>query len=74
MGNSYEEVGQVAYGVNFHAAVWHGTAQSIEDLHSCLPSYFVQSYATGVDSNGNIVGAAVDREGRTSPILWTPVG
>jgi probable HAF family extracellular repeat protein len=68
---------QVGYGTQsnykYHALVWSGSAQQYVDLHNFLPSTFAQSYANGVDANGNIVGYATDTSGVNHAILWRPV-
>jgi len=62
--NGQEQVGWgVPYYGNrftgpFHALLWRGSASSVVDLHTFLPSSFTDSKATGIDSNGNIVGYA----------------
>ena len=54
-----------------HAAVWSGSAGTFFDLHQVLPPNYVSSWAAGVDSSGNIVGTAVDANGRHSAIVWS---
>jgi hypothetical protein len=49
-----------ADGSRRHALLWRGTAESVVDLHQYLGSAFVNSTATGIDSNGDIVGSAYD--------------
>jgi hypothetical protein len=51
-----------------HAARWSGTADSLLDLQPFLPSEFQsvlypQSWATGIDAAGNIVGEALGPSG-----------
>ncbi|HTG45962.1 MAG TPA: hypothetical protein VK633_15690, partial [Verrucomicrobiae bacterium] len=41
-----------------HALVWAGTAESVTDLNQYLPSGYTNAVATGLDSDGNIVGYA----------------
>jgi len=41
-----------------HALLWRGSAARAVDLHVFLPAAFVTSTATGIDSNGDIVGYA----------------
>ena len=41
-----------------HALMWRGSAASVVDLHAFLPPGFATSNATGIDSNGDIVGYA----------------
>jgi hypothetical protein len=57
-----------------HAFVWSGTAESGIDLHAFLePGRFVSSGAGAIDDLGNIYGGAVDRDGVSHIIKWTPV-
>ena len=70
---------QVGYGTgpsigyNYHALLWSGTANSFVDLHSFLSSDYSESYAQGIDANGNIVGYAHHRPtGFDHAILWKP--
>jgi len=44
--------------VDNHAALWSGTAESFEDLHSYLPPEYESSRAMGIDDEGNIIGYA----------------
>ncbi len=65
--NGEEEVG---FG-NGHALLWRGSAASVVDLHAFLPPGFVSSAATGIDSNGDIVGYADQGEPtRSHAFLW----
>ena len=57
-------------GNNVHAMLWSGTASSAVDLHSFLSSDYSESYAEGIDANGNIVGLAY-YGGHAHAILWT---
>jgi hypothetical protein len=41
-----------------HALVWSGSASSVVDLNQYLPAGYTHAVATGVDSNGNVVGYA----------------
>ena len=52
-----------------HAIVWNGTAQSAVDLQLSLPSTYIGSEALGLDSKGDILGAAVYNDGR-NPVAW----
>jgi hypothetical protein len=57
-----------------HAVLWRGGANSMVDLHAFLPPGFVSSTATGISSNGDIVGYAALPSDLPSPpthaILW----
>jgi hypothetical protein len=53
----------------FHALVWAGSADSYIDLHSFLPAGFDNSYATGIDLVGNIVGYAAGPLG-SQTVIW----
>ena len=55
-----------------HALLWTGTAASVIDLHSYLPAGYMNSYAYGIDSAGNIVGYAYPG-GNMHAVMWTPV-
>ncbi|MEN6451389.1 MAG: PEP-CTERM sorting domain-containing protein, partial [Thermoguttaceae bacterium] len=71
-----QEVGYgygTATGGNYHALLWNGTAASAVDLSQFLPAGFVESYAKGIDAQGNIIGYAVDASGNDHAILWKPV-
>lgn len=69
---------QVGSGIGFatqqnsHAFRWQGTSQSAYDLHKFLPSEFTDSYATGIDEAGNIIGRA-SKGGVYYPVMWAPV-
>ncbi len=41
-----------------HALLWSGTADSVVDLNQYLPAGYTNAVATGVDTNGNVVGYA----------------
>ena len=63
-----------ATGNRGNALLWNGSAGSVVDLQQFLPSNFIGSEATGIDSNGDIVGEGFD--GITSfpeAIVWIPV-
>ena len=63
-----------ATGFNQHALLWSGTANSVVDLGSLLSSDYSDSYAEGIDANGNVVGWAVHiPTGQHHAILWTVV-
>jgi hypothetical protein len=68
---------QVGYGVGTatgnceHALVWSGTPESYVDLHDFLPPGYIYSYAYGIDSAGNVVGAAAQAfTGVHHAVLW----
>ena len=68
---------QVGYGFGddtngYHALLWNGTAASVIDLQTLLPSGFFNSQAYSIDDQGNIYGTAV--KGSTDYVVeWTPV-
>ena len=69
------ELKQVGYGTlagSTHALVWSGTAAGVVDLNQFLPTGFVGSQATGVDTGGTVTGIAYDGTQRHA-ILWIPV-
>lgn len=53
-----------------HAVVWSGTASSYVDLHNFLPPGYSDSYAQGIDSEGNIVGYARSVGGYHHAVMW----
>jgi hypothetical protein len=55
-----------------HALVWAGSPYNVVDLHLALPSGYVSSWASGIDNAGNIVGTAVDANGRHVAVVWVP--
>ena len=70
---------QVGYGYGYgppgnltHALLWRGDVNSVVDLHPFLPPGFDASHATGIDSNGDIVGYASGRasDNRNHAFLW----
>jgi uncharacterized membrane protein len=67
---------QVGYGflsatdVNGRALLWSSTAASALDLHQFLPPGFTISVARAIDSQGDVVGFAMDGSGRGHAILW----
>jgi hypothetical protein len=76
------EFGQVGYGNGIvtdgrpHALLWRDTAESVVDLQTYLndlPVTLVESYATGIEGNGSIVGYGRESNGMHYAILWTPV-
>ncbi len=65
-----------ATGGRFHALLWSGTAASVVDLHTFLPPGFTESFAQGIDSDGNIAGFATGSAGGSflrHAFLWQPV-
>jgi hypothetical protein len=53
-----QQVGYGNTGGQFHALLWTGSADSVVDLHTFLPPEFTDSFASGIDADGNIVGYA----------------
>jgi hypothetical protein len=49
---------QGTLGAVRHALAWSGTADRVVDLNQYLPAGYTHGVATGVDSNGNVVGYA----------------
>jgi len=67
---------QVGYGgpwTQTHALLWRGDVRTLVDLHAFLPPGFEGSTATGIDSNGDIVGVAWGpaTNNKTHAFLWT---
>ncbi len=63
--------GTLAGGNRTHALLWRGSASNVVDLYAFLPPGFLFSNATGIDSNGHIVGYAHGPEPTTShAFLW----
>jgi hypothetical protein len=61
-------------GIAEHAAIWSGSADSMIDLHPFLPPGYRQSFAFGVDAEGNVVGSAVEAAGgRSVAFQWIVV-
>jgi probable HAF family extracellular repeat protein len=58
-----------------HELLWSGTAENAVDLHEFLGPDFIGSPATGIDSEGNIVGYAWGSatKGARHAFLWQPV-
>ncbi len=54
-----------------HAAVWSGSAASLEDLN---PPGFRSSEARAIDANGDIIGWGIDSTGKTRALLWMSSG
>jgi len=77
--NGFHQVGTV--GSRSHrpwAAVWSGTPESYHDLHQYLPAAYQEqggeSYARGIDAEGNIIGYAYGApDFRPHAVLWKPV-
>jgi hypothetical protein len=68
---------QVGYATKsdfkYHAMVWSGKAAKFVDLQAFLPSSLTQSYATSIDSSGNIGGYATEADGTPHAIVWQPL-
>lgn len=47
-----------AVGSIRHALLWSGTADSVVDLNQYLPAGYTNAVATGIDTNGTVVGFA----------------
>jgi len=73
--NGAQQVGYGSYptGYGAHAYVWSGSPESAVDLQQFLPNGFVDSTATSIDAQGNIVGFAWDGNNQYHAILWQPV-
>jgi hypothetical protein len=56
-----------------HALFWTGSAASVVDLHTLLSPEFTDSYASGIDADGNIVGFAFGPDVGTHAFLLQPV-
>src|SRR3989304_6317041 len=65
--------GSYPTGYGAHAYVWSGSPESAVDLQQFLPNGFVDSTATSIDAQGNIVGFAWDGNNQYHAILWQPV-
>lgn len=77
--NGAQQVGVGVAGGHNHALVWSGSASSVVDLNAFLPSGFTDSYAYGIDADGNIVGLACTASpnpclppGHSHAFLWKP--
>src|SRR5205085_1729055 len=75
--NGVNQVGSGRKGAgDEHALLWSGTASSVIDLQSYVPeSYpgtyaYPASYATDIDSLGNIVGYVIDANGYPHAAMW----
>lgn len=57
-----------------HALIWSGSANSVIDLNQFLPAGYTDAVASGVDAQGNIVGAASGpaTQGVAHAFLWKP--
>jgi hypothetical protein len=49
-----------------------GSADSVVDLHTFLPPEFTSSVARSIDTDGNIVGDAIDALGDPHVFLLIP--
>lgn len=69
--NGVQQVGwAIAPGPSYqHAIVWTGSATDYVDLNQFLPAGYYSAQATGIDSDGNIVGSAI-YGGYSRAILW----
>ena len=76
-GNYQVGNGNIAGGTGgTHALLWNGTAASAIDLNQYLvglPVTFTLTLATGIDSDGSIVGFGRDSNFIRYPIIWTSV-
>ena len=63
---------QGIYGSVRHALAWNGSADTVVDLNQYLPAGYANAVATGIDSNGDIVGYAYN--GAHPYGLAVPVG
>jgi hypothetical protein len=61
----------LGYSYAYHAALWTGTAASYVDLNQELPTGWGNAYAYGIDSAGDVVGAAVDPSGIYHAVMWS---
>ncbi len=43
------------------------------DLNALLPFTASESYADSIDTQGNIFGTAIDAQGQTHAVEWTPI-
>jgi len=53
--------------------IWSGDASGYIDLQKFLPPSLSQSYATSIDSQGDIGGYATATDGTPHAIVWQPV-
>jgi hypothetical protein len=75
-GNIQVGHGRLANSSTTHALAWFGSASSFIDLHEYLvglPVAFTNSFASGVSSNGTIVGLALDSNFRNYAVMWSPI-
>jgi len=69
---------QVGYGGGHssadevHALHWRGSAESVIDLHTFLPPEYSESFARGINDNGDVVGGAILRSNpqQFQAVLW----
>jgi len=58
----------------FHAGLWHGTADSIEDLHQYLSGDFIYSSAISIEllpDVTNIYGFGITNDGQYQALIWS---
>ena len=67
---------QIGYALTaehrFHALAWSGAASKYIDLQASLPSTLTESFATCIDSTGEIGGYATDANGAPHAVIWRP--
>jgi hypothetical protein len=67
------QVGNGSIKGSSHALIWHGTAESVFDLHTLLPNGYENSDAVAIDELGNIVGTAMYTEKlKRVIVIWKP--
>lgn len=69
------QVGAASQGDGTHASLWNGTAESWEDLSLALPGSWIDTYATGIWSDGSTLsitgyGVNIDTQ-RFEALLWS---
>jgi hypothetical protein len=71
-GSSEVGAGYSTSASNWHALMWRGSATTEFDLQNLLPSNinWASSYASGVDSVGNIFGTAIDSQSNVYSVEW----
>ena len=70
------QVGYVSGVGTTQAALWQGTAASYLDLQQFLPSTFVFSFASNIDTQGNIIGWGMNQIGgvfKNQALMWVPL-
>jgi hypothetical protein len=60
----------VGFCIDHHALLWTGSAASVLDLHSFLPSAYLGSAAIDIDADGNMIGSADLADGSGHAIMW----